>query len=95
MSHLSVTQVFPWSFREATDNPCVHGTFRGTSATAVSASAKVLQWVTLAHLVLGGFDHCSVVKESYNATMEVSTQFIQVIKLIQFLESILSVRHSR
>ena len=37
MSHLSVTQVFPWSFREATDNPCVHGTFRGTSATAVSA----------------------------------------------------------
>jgi len=81
MSHLSVTQVFPWSFREATDNPCVHGTFRGTSATAVSG--------------LGGFDHCSVVKESYNATMEVSTQFIQVIKRIQFLESILPVRHSR
>ena len=40
--YTSVTQVFPGSFCEATDNPCVRRSFRGTSATAVSSSTKVL-----------------------------------------------------
>lgn len=53
---------FPRSFREDIYNPCFRESLRGTSATAASAVAKVLQWTTLPIwswvLSWGAFDRC-------------------------------------
>ena len=54
-----IVYALPRVFREATGKQRFRETFRGASATAVPASAKVLELTSLTKLFLGDFDHCS------------------------------------
>ena len=54
-----IIYALPRVFREATGKHRFRETFRGASATAVPASAKVLELTSLTKLFLGGFDRCS------------------------------------
>ena len=56
---LYIIYALPRVFREATGKQRFRETFRGASATAVPASAKVLELTSLTKLFLGGFDRCS------------------------------------
>ena len=55
------TYALPRVFRDAPGKQRFRETFRGASATAVPASAKVLELTSLTKLFLGGFDRCAIV----------------------------------
>ena len=60
-SFVYITYALPRVFRDAPGKQRFRETFRGASATAVPASAKVLELTSLTKLFLGGFDRCAIV----------------------------------